>query len=170
MNGKVSGFVVGYYGILLEEFINLVCVLFFMAERYLLDTCVWRDYLEQRTGPGGRPLGNYAGRLFVKIFRDKVILIVPEMLVLELRNWYSDVQINTALAIIGAGTRILMAYPAENELSEAKILAQKRNLPFPDCIMAVQARNKNAIFVSQDKHVLIGLSDVVVTFRPEEIC
>ncbi len=52
---------------------------------------------------------------------------------------------------------------------EAKKLSQERNLPYIDCLNAVQARNNGAVLVSQDAHFFEKLSDIVKPVRPQDI-
>lgn len=39
---------------------------------YILDTCIWRDFYEDRYGQGRRPLGKYASKFFMKILKTKI--------------------------------------------------------------------------------------------------
>jgi predicted nucleic acid-binding protein len=56
----------------------------------------------------------------------------------------------------------------EEEYIEAKNLAENRNLPFVDCLIAIEARNHNAIIISQDKH-FERLTDIAKTIKPQYI-
>ena len=55
------------------------------------------------------------------------------------------------------------------EYSEAKKLALERNIPFIDCLNAIQARNNKAIMVSQDEHFHKMLSDIVKIIKPQDV-
>ena len=48
-----------------EDFGNLT------NKKYLLDTCIWRDFYEDRFSKINRPLGKYAHDLFMKIIKNK---------------------------------------------------------------------------------------------------
>ena len=126
-----------------------------MKCKYLLDTCIWRDHYQNRFGPKGRPLGDYASKLIMKIMKNKDLLLFSEALVWELTKEYTKEEINNMLSFLFISGILFMINITKNEHKEAKKLSQKRNLPFVDCLNAIQARNHNAIMVSQDKHLLI---------------
>ena len=39
-------------------------------QKYYIDTCVWRDYYENRFSKSGKPFGKYAACLFMKIIKS----------------------------------------------------------------------------------------------------
>ena len=49
-----------------------------MTTKYFLDTCIWRDFYEDRFGKTGRPLGKYASNLFMKILKNKDKIVFSE--------------------------------------------------------------------------------------------
>ena len=55
------------------------------------------------------------------------------------------------------------------EFIEAKALSSKRNLPFVDCLNAIQARNHKAIMITRDKHFFENLTDITPAKKPFEI-
>ncbi|MBW2990556.1 hypothetical protein KY348_02510 [Candidatus Woesearchaeota archaeon] len=57
----------------------------------------------------------------------------------------------------------------EKENAESVVLSVKRKIPRVDCLNAVHARNHRAILISQDKHIIHGLSDIAKSVRPEMI-
>mgnify|MGYP001596699850 CR=1 FL=1 len=57
---------------------------------------------------------------------------------------------------------------AKEEYAEAKKLSELRNLPFVDCLNVIQARNNNAVVVSQDEHFTKNLSDIVKVIKPRD--
>ena len=57
----------------------------------------------------------------------------------------------------------------KKEHLEAKKLSRERNIPFLDCLNAIQARNYKAIMISQDNHYFEKLSDITKTIKPQEI-
>lgn len=77
-----------------------------MAERYLIDTCVWRDYLEERTGPGGRPLGRYAAKLFEKIIKEGSTIVFSISLIWELKKDYPMQNIESTLLILDTAVKL----------------------------------------------------------------
>jgi predicted nucleic acid-binding protein len=140
-----------------------------MSQKYIIDSCIWRDFYEDRVSESGRPLGKYAFDLFMKILKRNDIILFSESLMWELRKRYSVDEINERLNLlkhIGTLTRIEMI---DYENAEAFKLSVTRNIPRFDCLNAVHARNHDALLVSQDKHIIHGLSDIAKSIRPEEI-
>lgn len=140
-----------------------------MSEKYLLDTCIWRDFYEDRISKSERPLGKYATNLFVKILKNKDKIIFSEALIWELRKDYEEREIYDMLNLLFLNNVLVNVSITREEYSEAKKLAQERSLPFIDCLNAIHARNHKAILVSQDEHYLKYLSDVSRAVRPEQI-
>lgn len=140
-----------------------------MTEKYLLDTCVWRDFYENRFSKFGKPLGQYATDLFIKILKNKDKIIFSEALIWELKKDYKEKEIYDMLNLLFLNKILVKIGITKEEYSEAKKLAQERNLPFVDCLNAVHARNHKAILVSQDEHYLKSLSDISKTVKPEQV-
>lgn len=140
-----------------------------MTEKYLLDTCVWRDFYEDRFSKSGKPLGKYATELFIKILKNKDKIIFSEALIWELKKDYKEKEIYDMLNLLFLNKVLVQIEITREEYSEAKKLSQERNLPFVDCLNAVHARNHKAVLVSQDEHYLKSLSDVSKTVKPEQI-
>jgi len=51
-----------------------------MVKKYLLDTCIWRDFYEERISYAGKPFGLYASNLFLKILKNEDVIIYSEAL------------------------------------------------------------------------------------------
>lgn len=137
--------------------------------KYFIDTCVWRDFYENRKSFLGRNLGKEAVFLFQKIITEKSMILFSESLIDELKISYSIFEIEQMfdmLSLIGVLKRIEIT---QNEFTEAKLLSKSRKLPFVDCLNAIQARNHDAILISQDKHILRNLKDIVISRRPSEV-
>jgi predicted nucleic acid-binding protein len=133
--------------------------------KYLIDTCIWRDFYEDRFSRTGRPLGEYAMKLFLRILQDRDIIIFSESLVWELRKKYDEEEISRLLGLFVVSKTLVRIEILKEEKSEAKKLAQERGIPFVDCLNAVQARNHNAILISQDVHFKL-LSDITKAVLP----
>ena len=140
-----------------------------MRKKYFLDTCIWRDFYEDRFGQRGRPLGKYAADLFMKIMKKKDQILFSKSLVMELKIDYGEQEIMDMLNILFMSKILTKVEITKEEYVEAKELSQKRNLPFVDCLNAVQARNHEAVMVSQDKHFLEDLKDIIQAVKPEDI-
>ena len=65
-----------------------------MSERYLIDTSIWIDLVEDRIGYNQEPLGDYALKLFSTIKTKKNKIIISELLVNELKSNYTIENIN----------------------------------------------------------------------------
>lgn len=140
-----------------------------MAEKYLLDTCIWRDFYENRFSKSGKPLGKYATNLFMKIIKSKDKILFSESLVWELKKDYEEKEIYDMLNFLSITKILIKIEITKKEYLEGKELSQKRDLPFVDCLNAIHARNHKAIMVSQDQHFFQNLSDITKPIKPEDI-
>ena len=140
-----------------------------MPKTYLLDTCIWRDFYEGRFSKEGKPFGKYATKLFMKILKSESIIIFSEALIRELKRDYLEQDIYDMLNLLVINHSLIKVEIKKEEFLEAKQLSNNQDLPFVDCLNAVQARNHNAILVSQDHHFFKKLSDIRKPFKPEEI-
>ena len=138
-------------------------------KRYLLDTCVWRDFYQARYSKSGNPLGQYAAKLIAKIVSDKEVILFSEFLITELKARFDENEILNMLNLFFINKTLVRIEIKESEVYEAERLSEKRNLPFVDCLNAVHARDHNATLVSQDKHIINNLSDIAVARRPQHI-
>jgi len=140
-----------------------------VKQTYLIDTCIWRDFYENRFSKIGRPLGKYATDLFMKILKDKNKILFSEALIWELKKDYEEKDINDMLNLLFLNKTLERIKITKEEYLEAKKLSKERNLPFIDCLNVIQARNHKVIMVSQDFHYLKNLSDVIKTLKPEQV-
>lgn len=140
-----------------------------VMKKYFLDTCIWRDFYEDRIGFFGKPLGDLAAALIIKITKTKNTILFSETLFWELKKDYSLIEIKNMLNFLFISRVLIKVEITKEEYAEAKILAEKKNVPFVDCLNAVQARNHEAIMISRDKHFFENLSNIVETKKPEDI-
>ena len=140
-----------------------------MVRIYLIDTCIWMDFYNNRKGIFGKPIGDYATRLFMKILNRKDKILFSESLIVELRKTYNKEQIKEILDLLLMNDILIRVDIKKEEYEEARHLSKQRNLPFIDCLNAVQARNHEAILVSRDKHFFEDLKDIVSAKKPEWI-
>ena len=68
-----------------------------MADKHWFDTCVWRDFYEDRFSKVGNPLGEYATNAFMKILKKRDKILYSESLVMELHKDYGMDEINDML-------------------------------------------------------------------------
>ena len=137
--------------------------------RYWVDTCIWRDFYEDRISDNGIDLSSYASDVFTKIILKKDKIIYSEALIWELRKRYTNNEINELLGLLLQNGILIRIPIIEDDKSKARTLSKQRGIPFSDCLIAVQAKRNNAIVISQDKHWIYNLSDTVRAIRPNEI-
>ena len=141
-----------------------------MAEKtYLIDTCIWRDFYEDRFGRSGKPLGKYATSLFMEIIKNKDKIYFSDSLIWELKRDYDEKDVNDMLNVLFLSKVLLKIEIKKEEHLEAKRLANERNIPYVDCLNAIHARNYKTIMVSQDLHYFDNLKDIVKTVKPQDI-
>ena len=137
--------------------------------KYLVDTCVWRDFYENRLSKTGKPIGKQAHDFFINAIKNKDKIFFSEVLTIELSKDYSVEEINEMLNILFLNGILSKIDITKDESLEAEKLSLSRNLPFADCLNAIQARNNNAVLISQDKHFFKYLSDIAITKKPNQI-
>lgn len=132
---------------------------------YYLDTCIWRDYYENRIDKF-RPLGEWAFELIRRIVLDGEVLLISELVIRELSIDYSHEEIKKIFDI--AKDVIVKVNISQDERVEAGVIAKERKLGRGDVLHAILARDNDAVLVSRDKH-FDKLRDVVIVRKPEEI-
>ncbi len=136
--------------------------------RYYFDTCIWRDFYEDRFSNIGRPLGEYAYKLFGLLIKNKHTLLYSEFIIKELKIYYDEEEIKDMLNILFISRILKKAEVTEKDFKEARKIGTERNLPVGDVLHAIIAKKNKALFISQDKHAQ-RLKDLVDVRRPEEL-
>jgi predicted nucleic acid-binding protein len=137
-----------------------------MTDRYLIDTCIWIDALDNRKGRFSEDLGHYAIELLLNCLIHKKKIVVSDFLLFELGKKYSLVQISSIMKPFEQNVENITA--SQRQVDEAKIISSERLVPFGDAIHAVVARDLDLILVSRDKHFK-SLSDIARSYTPEEL-
>ena len=70
-----------------------------MPKKYFTDTCIWRDFYEDRLSKSGRNLGKEATNLFMRILKSKDNILFSESLYWELKKDYDVKDIDNMLNI-----------------------------------------------------------------------
>jgi predicted nucleic acid-binding protein len=140
-----------------------------MKKKYLIDTCIWRDFYEDRIDNAGKLLGKIAAELFFNIISHKDIIIYSEALIRELKNDYPETEINDIFGLLLNNKLLNRIEITNEEYLAAKRISIERNIPFIDSLNAIHARNHNAILVTRDKHYFENLSDIIIPYKPEDI-
>ena len=135
-------------------------------QRFLIDTSIWIDLYENRSGFNGEPLGDYALKLlsFIKTNHHRIVL--TKTLLRELEKHFSMPQINGMMKPFDSLIDIVQI--TEQQMMESVSISEKRGLPKGDAIHAITARDHGLILISRDKHFRI-LDDISEHFKPEEI-
>lgn len=134
---------------------------------YLIDTCVWRDFMEERKNRQGVPLGEHAFACLRKVLAEKANILLCEVLIKELRRKYTREEIEEIFSLLGATGQLRWTEPEPEEVNAAEELSRSRTLPFADCLYAVMARNRGAQVITRDGHFFEKLADITVSKLPE---
>ncbi|MDP2750101.1 MAG: PIN domain-containing protein [Nanoarchaeota archaeon] len=136
--------------------------------KYFVDSCIWRDFYEGRFSKSGRDLGSAASKFFAKVIKEKHKMLYSEDVISELKKDYSAEEVEKMLSIFYLLGLLEKVETKSEEHREAMKLRAERELPYVDCLVAIQARNHKAIAVSQDYHFTEGLSDIVEILKPKD--
>jgi predicted nucleic acid-binding protein len=139
-----------------------------MSKKYYFDTCIWRDHYEARSSLIGRPLGEYASKLFAKLIKKKEIILYYELIISELKKDFNNEDINNMFNILFITGILKKVEVNKEDYLFAKELSNKRKLPVYDVLHAIISSRNKAILVTQDKHMQ-KLKDIVVVKKPEEL-
>lgn len=134
--------------------------------RYYLDSCIWRDYFENRSDRF-RPLGEWALRLIKKIIKENGLFIFSDHSIKELNKQYSPEELDKFFAIIPKQL-IIKIETNSYQAREAFKIKKKLNIPFGDALHAIVARDNNAIMVTRDKH-FYELPEEAIIKKPEDL-
>lgn len=137
-----------------------------MQKRYYLDTCIWRDYFENRKDRF-RPLGDWAFEAIKIIIDNEDIIIYSDAVEEELLSAYSKEKVNEIISIVPPEIMIKVCI-TKKQAEEGRILAKKLKIPLKDAFHSILARDNNAILISRDKH-FYNLLNIVVLKLPEEL-
>jgi len=138
-----------------------------MAQKFYLDSAIWRDYSENRSDRF-RPLGEWALTLINNALENEDFILYSEFVVKELKVKYSDEEINNILEIVSKRNLLVKVDISKSQAKEAAILCEQRKVAFGDALHAILARDNNAIMVTRDKHFL-ELTDIAEVKKPEDL-
>jgi len=137
-----------------------------MTQRFYIDTSIWIDLYEDRTGYNEEPLGDYAWKLFALIKAKNDKIVISDFLIRELEMNYSIEEIN---GMMNPFENLLeKVFLAKEQKDEAKKIADKRNLPPGDVVHAIIARDNNFILVTRGKHFK-QLTGITKYYKPEDL-
>ena len=129
--------------------------------RYYIDTCIWRDYFENRVDRF-RPLGEWAHRMLNQSLENKDTILCSEMVKLELEEYFKEEDIKR---IFEPYSNIIAEIEIDPDImSIARGL--RKELSHGDSIHAAVAIAHSAVLVTRDRHFeTVG----IVVKRPEEL-
>ncbi|MBI5884507.1 PIN domain-containing protein [archaeon] len=134
---------------------------------YFIDTNIWRDYWQDRND-GWKPLGEFAFQLFKKILLEKHRVFYSGWIEHELRLLLSRQQIDLMFSEFIKNGLLKKAAISNAQADEATRLAFSRKVPKGDALIAILARDNDAIIVSRDRHFEL-LNDLAGALKPEDI-
>lgn len=137
-----------------------------MAEKFYLDTAIWRDYFEDRKD-GIRPLGEFAFQFLKNCEKKACKVLYSSLVVQELKSDYSQERI---AEVFSSFRHFLVDVPISNEqIAEArKIASSVKEAHLKDIMHAILARDNCAVMITRDKH-FDALMHLVEVSKPEDI-
>ena len=138
-------------------------------KKYFVDTCVWRDFYEDRQSTDKSKIGSHASKFIKNILDKRHTILINKYILYELKNKYTDEEINELLMFFKYLNILENVEISNSEYNETKIISKNKNLPIVDCIIAIQSRNYDAIVITRDNHFLKKLSYICKAELPESI-
>jgi predicted nucleic acid-binding protein len=124
--------------------------------RYYIDTCVWIDFVEDES---------YAVNVFLKIITDEDIVLMSRIIAKEFFRYKKYENIASLVKILDSKNLIENVSIYSVQENEATILSKDRDIPEPDALHAILARDNDAVLVTRDKHFL-KLKDICEIICP----
>ena len=132
--------------------------------KYLIDTSIWIDLLDDRYGHNKEHLGNYAAKLLGKITKTKSTIIITDFLLKELLTYYP---VETVRGMF-LPFRVEKYAASRQQILESEKIANERCVPRGDALFAIVARDCELVLVTRDRHFK-KLDNVCRYNKPEEI-
>lgn len=137
-----------------------------MFKRFYVDTCIWRDLLEDRRS-GFAPLGEFAFQFLNNCIKYNYFVYVSELVIWELEKYFEKSEIRLMfepfLDII-----VFVDFSREQN-KEAFILAKQiSGAHRSDIGHAIIARDNECVLITRDKHFDF-LSESIKAMAPEEV-
>ena len=130
--------------------------------QYYLDTSIWIDFYEKRGHNG-----ELAFQFLSKVLRGNNSIFYSDLVIVELKRvGYTQEQVLDIFRIAKPYfLRRLHIYP--EQIDEARLLMQSRNIPKGDALHAILARDNNTILISRDNDFK-KLKDITKVHFPED--
>lgn len=117
--------------------------------KYYVDTCIWRDYWEDRSD-GLRPLGEFAYKFFMNLKHDDMILY-SDVIIAELSNDFDSEMISRIFSIVPKSCLMFVRSDFGMRI-DARKLSLQQDIPFGDALNILLAKKHDAILVTRDRH------------------
>ncbi len=139
-----------------------------MVEKYYLDTCVWRDFYENRVSRDGRLLGICAKKLIKKIIHDNDIILYSDLIEKELLKEYTEQELCDKLDALILLDILHKVHLNELTRIKSRTIKNKYKIPLADAAHAILAKENKALLVTQDKH-LLKLKNILKVSKPDDL-
>ncbi len=137
-----------------------------MLQKYYLDTSIWLDFFENRDEPH-LPKGKWAHELLKKIIENNDKIIYSDNNIYELNIiGYSAYELDIILQPLKP--ILIFVESTEKQISKAKDLSLKRNIPKRDALHALIARDNKSILVTLDRHFQ-KIHDIIKPKKPQDL-
>lgn len=137
-----------------------------MQKRFYLDTCIWRDLLEDRKS-GYSFLGENAFQFLKNCRKFECVVLCSDLVINELRGYFSNSEIDSLLEPF-LDLLLFVDYTKEETLEVPLILNKFKGIHFADILHALIARDNNSVLVTRDKHFEL-LNEIVISLKPEQV-
>jgi hypothetical protein len=135
-------------------------------KKYYLDTCIWRDFFENRVCKIHGSLGKYALELLLKIKVEESVVIISDLIIEELAKEGFDKKLYFYLKKYGLYFEEIIS--TKKIVEKSKKISLLRNIPKSDVGHCLLAKEKEALLITRDNHFK-KLVDISVYFKPEEL-
>jgi predicted nucleic acid-binding protein len=112
--------------------------------RYYIDTCIWIDYLENRTETD----------IFVDCMMRQDTIVISNILLKEIINHVHHEKVRMIFQMLESYMLLEHAKTTTEQDEEALKLSGERLVPKPDALHAIIARDSDATLITRDKHFL----------------
>jgi len=134
--------------------------------KYYLDTCIWRDYFENRNDRF-RPLGEWAFMVIRQIINQGSLIVYSDVLDGELRQVYSDEEMLAKFSVVPSKLRIDVKI-TRHQFCEGLVISKKLGIPLKDALHSILARDHGAVLITRDKH-FYEFAEQLEIRKPEDL-
>jgi len=135
-------------------------------ERYYIDTCIWFDYLENRSDRF-RPLGEWALAFLKKIISENGVFIISDQVKREFLQKYSEQVFTESMSFIP--DELVMSVTTNIKQSKKAIFwSKEHNIPYCDALHAVLSCDLDAVLITRDKHFFEVMEKIRI-YKPEDL-